>query len=182
MYNPNLGRFMQPDPIGFLAGDVNVYRFVSNGPPNATDPTGLIDYGTIGMERVDRQNKAREVLRGAFTRNNLDPRIADAIFAAMQDDAIGLGPNPCQRWAEKMLAKLSLTPRGEIVGAPGAFATIRAWTFTPALGNLYCIFVDAHFAIEIKLPNGEIFYFDDSDWGDHFSHMFRPKDIPGYAK
>jgi hypothetical protein len=29
------------DPIGFAAGDVNQYRYVGNGPTNATDPSGL---------------------------------------------------------------------------------------------------------------------------------------------
>ncbi|MCO8124099.1 hypothetical protein NHH03_20310 [Stieleria sp. TO1_6] len=29
------------DPIGFSAGDANLYRYVGNGPTNATDPSGL---------------------------------------------------------------------------------------------------------------------------------------------
>ncbi|MCO8123236.1 hypothetical protein NHH03_15920 [Stieleria sp. TO1_6] len=29
------------DPIGFAAGDANLYRYVGNGPTNATDPSGL---------------------------------------------------------------------------------------------------------------------------------------------
>jgi RHS repeat-associated protein len=41
-YSPTLGRFVQRDPIGFLAGDTNVYRYVSNSPNNATDSSGLV--------------------------------------------------------------------------------------------------------------------------------------------
>jgi hypothetical protein len=41
MYSPTLGRFVTKDPIGFQAGDVNLYRFVENDPTNATDPSGL---------------------------------------------------------------------------------------------------------------------------------------------
>jgi hypothetical protein len=37
-----LGSISQ-DPIGFAAGDVNQYRYVGNGPTNATDPSGLAD-------------------------------------------------------------------------------------------------------------------------------------------
>jgi hypothetical protein len=37
-----LGSISQ-DPIGFAAGDVNQYRYVANGPTNATDPSGLFD-------------------------------------------------------------------------------------------------------------------------------------------
>jgi RHS repeat-associated protein len=42
-YNASMGRFIQRDPIGFDAGDNNVYRFVGNGPTGKTDPTGLIE-------------------------------------------------------------------------------------------------------------------------------------------
>jgi hypothetical protein len=35
------GRWLSEDPIGFAAGDANLYRYVGNGPVNATDPLGL---------------------------------------------------------------------------------------------------------------------------------------------
>ena len=41
-YSPRLGRFLQTDPILFDAGDVNVYRYVSNSPTLQTDPYGLL--------------------------------------------------------------------------------------------------------------------------------------------
>jgi hypothetical protein len=34
---------MQVDPLGFGAGDSNLYRYVGNRPTNATDPSGLAD-------------------------------------------------------------------------------------------------------------------------------------------
>jgi RHS repeat-associated protein len=40
--SPTLGCFLQPDPIGFDAGDVNWYRYVGNNAVNYTDPDGLI--------------------------------------------------------------------------------------------------------------------------------------------
>ena len=39
-YSPDLGRFLEPDPIGLAGWDVNLYRYVGNSPINATDPTG----------------------------------------------------------------------------------------------------------------------------------------------
>jgi hypothetical protein len=41
VYSSSLGRFLQTDPIRFSAGDVNIYRYVGNGPVNWVDPLGL---------------------------------------------------------------------------------------------------------------------------------------------
>ena len=42
MYSPLLGRFLQTDPLGFGAGDNNLYRwsYVANNPVNTSDPMG----------------------------------------------------------------------------------------------------------------------------------------------
>jgi RHS repeat-associated protein len=40
-YSPKMGRFISQDPIGFAGGDANMYRYVGNSSPNATDPSGL---------------------------------------------------------------------------------------------------------------------------------------------
>lgn len=40
LYQPELGRFMQPDPLGYAAGDPNLYRYCAGDPVNCTDPTG----------------------------------------------------------------------------------------------------------------------------------------------
>jgi RHS repeat-associated protein len=41
MYQPELGRFLQPDPVEFAASDYNLYRYCHNDPVNKSDPTGL---------------------------------------------------------------------------------------------------------------------------------------------
>ncbi|MBI3377385.1 MAG: transglycosylase SLT domain-containing protein [Nitrospirae bacterium] len=41
-YDPESGRFLSEDPIGFEGGDVNLYRYVGNNPVNWIDPFGLI--------------------------------------------------------------------------------------------------------------------------------------------
>ncbi|MCP5094864.1 MAG: hypothetical protein GY943_04860, partial [Chloroflexi bacterium] len=40
IYSPDLGRFLSEDPLGFDAGDYNLYRYVFNNPTNNVDPTG----------------------------------------------------------------------------------------------------------------------------------------------
>ena len=44
-YDPATGRFISPDPIGFRAGDPNLYRYVGNAPGDGTDPEGLTGPG-----------------------------------------------------------------------------------------------------------------------------------------
>ncbi len=41
VYSADLGRFLQTDPIGFKAKDVNLYRYCGNDPVDKTDPMGL---------------------------------------------------------------------------------------------------------------------------------------------
>jgi RHS repeat-associated protein len=50
MYSPTLGRFLQTDPIGFLAGDANIYRYCGNNAANVKDPLGLD--GTVCEEDI----------------------------------------------------------------------------------------------------------------------------------
>ena len=39
-YDPTLGRFLQPDPIGYADG-LNMYEYVGSDPVSFTDPLGL---------------------------------------------------------------------------------------------------------------------------------------------
>jgi RHS repeat-associated protein len=41
-YHPGLGRFLQPDPIGFAGDSANLYRYCGNNPANWSDPSGLV--------------------------------------------------------------------------------------------------------------------------------------------
>ena len=44
-YSPDTGRWLNEDPIGFDAGDANLYRYVGNSPTNYIDPTGTTQAG-----------------------------------------------------------------------------------------------------------------------------------------
>ena len=50
-YDAALGRWLSQDPIGFEAGDANLYRYVGNRPITATDPSGL-EYATLDEEYI----------------------------------------------------------------------------------------------------------------------------------
>ncbi|GFM32755.1 RHS repeat domain-containing protein [Desulfovibrio subterraneus] len=40
-YDPSIGRFIQPDPLGYAGGDVDVYGYCLDDPINLVDPMGL---------------------------------------------------------------------------------------------------------------------------------------------
>jgi len=49
MYDPQIGRWLTPDPIGFDAGDANLYRYVGNQTMIAIDPFGLEETKTTQL-------------------------------------------------------------------------------------------------------------------------------------
>ena len=52
-YDPGTGRFLQEDPLGFAAGDMNVYRYVGSNPVGFTDPTGkTLETAILSGERA----------------------------------------------------------------------------------------------------------------------------------
>jgi RHS repeat-associated protein len=51
-YDPVAIHWVSPDPLGFGAGDTNLYRDEGNGPTNGTDPTGLILVITALSEKI----------------------------------------------------------------------------------------------------------------------------------
>jgi hypothetical protein len=64
-YDGTTGRWMTQDPLGFAAGDSNLYRYVHNQPTGATDPSGLtsVSEATVGDMLKDlgiREGKASE--------------------------------------------------------------------------------------------------------------------------
>ncbi len=62
------------DPIGFNAGDANLYRCVGNSPTNATDPSGLYDSETEGrlIGDLERAQIADAAYKGRTDKLNLD--------------------------------------------------------------------------------------------------------------
>lgn len=61
MYDPSVGRWITEDPIGFAAGDADLYRYVGNDPTNAVDPTGLERLGQTDKQREAQKRELEEL-------------------------------------------------------------------------------------------------------------------------
>jgi len=65
MYQPELGRFLQPDPKEFEAGDYNLYRYCHNDPVNKSDPLGLLEITLEEYKRIPFSN-LKELVQTKF--------------------------------------------------------------------------------------------------------------------
>jgi RHS repeat-associated protein len=94
MYQPELGRFLQPDPKHFGAGDYNLYRYCHNDPVNQTDPTGLIvnadDETTKMMNDLGNKN---DNLRSAVDQLRKSDKVHDFKPAEDAKNPAARGPN-----------------------------------------------------------------------------------------
>ena len=68
LYQPELGRFLQPDPKQFEAGDYNLYRYCHNDPVNHADPFGLAP--VIIPDDADSAARAAGVIVNAITQKD----------------------------------------------------------------------------------------------------------------
>jgi RHS repeat-associated protein len=96
-YDAAIGRFISEDPMGFGAGDSNLYRYVGNSATNFTDPTGnfMIPW-YVGFA-------ASAALSGAAVL--IAP---DAVQATMSACDIKPGDNSLTRAAIEILGNLGL--------------------------------------------------------------------------
>jgi RHS repeat-associated protein len=66
-YHPDLMRFLQNDPLGFAAGDVDLYSAEGNNPTDRVDPSGMADWETIlGGANPGFANDARRMFGSYF--------------------------------------------------------------------------------------------------------------------
>ncbi|HQY58231.1 MAG: RHS repeat-associated core domain-containing protein [Nitrospira sp.] len=84
-YDPKVHRFLGEDPIGFSAGDVNLYAYVGNSPINYSDVRGLcMDPGGSGLRYcVDAYIPDKDVLVFGYG-DNRGPDSAGGTFRTRQ--------------------------------------------------------------------------------------------------
>jgi RHS repeat-associated protein len=65
VYDVDTGRWLTVDPLGFAAGDTNLYRYVGNRATTSTDPSGLYFF----VHAPNKDNFQKEFLKGIKSEN-----------------------------------------------------------------------------------------------------------------
>lgn len=106
-YDPEIGRFISEDPIGFAGGDVNLYSYVWNDPVNYIDPLGLYgwsdfmdDWSTLADIRA-AQNYWQNY--GGPVGSVMSGLLSYSGLATVQESGETLG-DPCKSTGDKVLA------------------------------------------------------------------------------
>jgi len=104
MFQPNLGRWMQTDPIEFAAGDLDLYRGFNNDPVITLDALGLFPGLSWGYELVGPPKNLNDV-RISY---EFQERISPPLLAAKSIGAT-------QNWQLNDIIDYRI-PRGSVVG------------------------------------------------------------------
>ena len=203
-YDLSSGRWMSVDPIGFEAGDVNLYRYVGNAVANATDSTGLSDWGIalpggsyappqyyppslpepippvngVNFEKIaqDMENSSSCNDKGCTC-----PRecLKDLLHQAYHHKETCLIGN-CQEWADHF-------KYDDKFGSGNKCFQFRQVEFIYLFYDLIPGDWDlSHTAIQVTTCDGSEFYLDDGWWGGGMygtgPHVFGPDDIPIFVR
>lgn len=182
-----VSRMASPSPLGFQAGDENLYRFVGNNPTNFTDPSGL-----------QKQKNGDDLFREAGKRNNVPDDIIETILTAAKATTCkrpskGETHNYCERWAETFSSNLSksLNEKGhknglkEASGGGIAGPLDKTVFFVPGSVPVFDPNQD-HTAMKVTFKDGTTFYIDCStisamninNLTNGPSHIGLPEQIP----
>ena len=82
-YDPGLGRFISRDPLGFAAGDMNLYAYVLSNPFNYTDPYGLVNWGQVGQGAVTTIVGIGTMVGGATLAGATAPTVGGAVVGVV---------------------------------------------------------------------------------------------------
>ena len=198
-YSPDIGRFLQPDPIGFGGDATNLYRYCGNNPLKWSDPTGMVagpDETTIKPVEVkgppvppvidphatvDTSSTGGEWNFGTFASwggPSTGSYGGRAIVLTRRHDPTQLGLSP----------GAPLSTQGQWTNLDG-LPTGSAWTVELAIIKQYGAIIGGKWAqegrwmINYTVPNG-IFFDDDYQWWDtsrneYVRNIYLNKDIAG---
>ncbi|MBI1831132.1 MAG: RHS repeat-associated core domain-containing protein [Planctomycetes bacterium] len=100
MFDPTIGRWISEDPIGFTAGDSNLYRYVRNNPLTHTDPSGLVDGWRHHPYPLHLGGSANQIVADLSENGTADGiRRHRLIHDFLRRNGFGFGPEGRAAWA-----------------------------------------------------------------------------------
>jgi RHS repeat-associated protein len=101
-YSTSSGRFISQDPIGFAAGDANLYRYVGNESTMYTDPSGLAKRPPKIPGSLDNNQQLQTHSISPQGYRNKDFSVLDALAA---EKSTGFKRSPSQVWHHESFNK-----------------------------------------------------------------------------
>jgi RHS repeat-associated protein len=189
-YDPVTGRFISQDPIGFEAGDANLYRYVGNGPMNATDPSGLMpnQRDAITLDELVRWAELLENKHPNATPHEILKRLRDQIKGPRSSASGGTGSGSeangfCGSGASGSGSGSTASPQNDNPWGPARwsyiYTTERGWIDTAHFleAARYSSYLDdwiviaGGFMVEVSQSTG------DRDEPGTYSSSFTPEDL-----
>jgi len=129
MYHPGLGRFLQSDPTGFDAGDMNLFRYCDDDPVDRSDPTGLYSKSEGWDDKKWPQYDAAQQRMA----NNVD-KAAEKIDRKVFEKVFGPNSATPKNWAtvQSLMRKIAERLRSHskqypAVARTGAYFAKQGW-------------------------------------------------------
>jgi RHS repeat-associated protein len=112
-YDSTIGRFITPDPIGFLGGDTNFYRYAGNDPVNFIDDSGFSAHATGGAVNHSQQMLSKTTSGTNPTPPKPKPSNGGGSAQTNKGDGakiIGTPPKPKEECCKKPVPPIAITP------------------------------------------------------------------------
>ncbi len=182
MYDPTVGRWLSKDPIEFEGGDADLYRYVGNGPTDATDPSGLqiqpFPPGAPNWDYLRPRPPLPPPWIGPLKANPAARPDFDQLLNFIKTFPFGgvTWTDPCYNWAAGVWGKMPL----KFIGG-GSPIKVQPVCFNVSGNPL----ASAHTAFEVTFPDGSVVFFDEGSFYSTIAgalggpdRFFGPDEIP----
>ncbi len=192
-YDPQTGQFLSHDPLGFAAGDPNLYRYCGNGPTNFTDPSGMYQSGgasgggggwsgntgtgASGGEAPAGPEQVKKKKNQPFA-NPDNVQTTDYLIPLARGIDVAVGTEHCGRWADAFIAairekkydrgfQITVTKVVWEYSIPGIDQARDGilWVWDKIFRTNTSGVRLRHVGVKITFQDGTYVYFDDGWWG-----------------
>ena len=174
-YDPNLGRFISEDPIGFGGGDINLYGYVWDSPQSFSDPLGFQGairfYPAGGSYEQSQEDDIRRAIDSIRLNEKCRKSFTDAGLRDPYYTDINVGPAKTLNYSGNpdVARDLGLTPNGAFAGRQGLASASAATTVS---NNRYWLSPDLDPSLRYTLDENPRIFYKDTSFGDNQNFVY----------